>query len=109
MMLLSELLAKPITAFKDLDYVFHYFKPASTLAPYAVWIEQNDDDMSADNQKAERCLEGIIDFYTPHEGDVRVDAIETALQSMSASWNLTAVQFEEETQLIHYSWDWSVQ
>lgn len=108
MKLLSELLAEPITAFKDLDYVFHYFKPASVQAPYAVWIEQNDDDLHADDQKAERCLEGIIDFYTLTEGDVRVDAIESALQSMSSSWNLTAVQYEEDTALIHFSWDWSV-
>ncbi len=108
MKLLSELLAEPITAFKDLDYVFHYFKPASVQAPYAVWIEQNDDDFHSDDQKAERCLEGIIDFYTLEEGDTRVDAIETALQSMSASWSLTAVQYEEDTALIHFSWDWSV-
>ena len=108
MKLLSELLAAPIDAFKDLDYVFHYHKPANTTAPYAVWIEQNDEDFHADNGKAERCLEGIIDFYTLAEGDVRVDAIESALQSMSASWYLSAVQYEEETNLIHFSWDWSV-
>lgn len=108
MKLLSDLLSKPITAFKDLDYVFHYHKPANVTAPYAVWIEQNDDDFHADDDRAERCLEGIIDFYTQTEGDVKVDAIETALQSMSASWSLTGVQYEEDTALIHYSWDWSV-
>lgn len=108
MKLLSDLLSKPITAFKDLDYVFHYHKPANVTAPYAVWIEQNDDDFHSDNLKAERCLEGIIDFYTQTEGDVRVDAIESALQSMSSSWTLSAVQYEEDTALIHFSWDWSV-
>lgn len=108
MKMLSDLLSKPITAFKDLDYVFHYFKPASVQAPYAVWIEQNDSDFHSDNSKAERCLEAIIDFYTKDEADVRIDAIETALQSMGASWSLSAVQYEEDTALIHFSWDWSV-
>lgn len=108
MKLLSDLLLKPITAFKDLDYVFHYCKPVNTEAPYAVWIEQNDSDFHADNSRAERCLEGIVDFYTQAEGDVKVDAIEEALESMGASWTLSAVQFEEDTLLIHFSWDWSV-
>ena len=108
MKLLSSLLAEPIEAFKDLDYVYHYFKPATVQAPYAVWIEQNDNSFNADNEKAERCLEGIIDFYTQTEADAKIDEIESALSSMGGSWGLTSVQYEEDTALIHFSWDWSV-
>lgn len=108
MKLLSELIAKPITAFTDLDYVYHYFKPASKTAPYAVWMEQNEDSFHGDNEKAERCLEGVMEFYTQTPQDPKLDEIEAALQSMSGSWSLTAVQYEEDTALIHFSWDWSV-
>ena len=109
MKLLTKLLEEPIVAFKDLNYVFHYNKPANTTAPYAVWIEQAEESFNSDNQKAERSLTGVLDFYTQTECDPKLDELETALASMGATWTLSSVQYEEDTLLIHFSWDWSVE
>lgn len=109
MTLLTTLLEKPIKAFKDLKFVYHYFKPAKVKAPYAVWLEHTDDSFNADNEKAERVLNGIIDYYTQTENDSNLDLIEGAMNSMSSSWSLVAVQYEEDTMLIHFSWEWSVE
>ena len=108
MKLLTKLLEAPIDAFKNKDYVFHYFKPAEIQAPYAVWIEQSEESFWADNGKGERSLSGTLDFYTQTEGDSKLDELEEAMQSMGASWYLSSVQFEEDTLLIHFSWEWSV-
>lgn len=109
MKLLTKLLEAPVEAFKDLNYVFHYNKPTNTQAPYAVWTEQAEDSFHADNEKAERSLTGVLDFYTQTEGDSKLDDLETALISMGATWSLTSVQYEEDTMLIHFTWDWSVE
>lgn len=108
MKLLTKLLEAPIDAFKGFDYVFHYFKPANIQAPYAVWTEQGEESFFADNGKGERSLSGVLDFYTQTEADSKLDDLEEALQSMGASWYLSSVQFEEDTMLIHFTWDWSV-
>ena len=64
MKLLTKLLEAPIDAFKNKDFVFHYFKPANIQAPYAVWIDQGEESFWADNGKGERSLSGTLDFYT---------------------------------------------
>ena len=53
-------------------------------------------------------LNGTIDFYSLEEADSKLDDIENALASLGATWTLSSVQFEEDTNLIHTSWDWSV-
>lgn len=105
---LTNLINEPMTAFGVLGFAYHYVKPEATIAPYAVWQENGDAGFNADNSKKERVLEGIIDFFTLDENDAKLDSIENALIEMGASWSLTAVQYEQETRLIHYSWDWSI-
>lgn len=108
MKLLSELLAQPIEAFEEMDYIFHYFKPSEIQAPYGVWIEGPEESFSADNAKAERTLTCTMEFYSQTEADSKIDEIEAALITMGASWTFVGSQYEEETALIHYSWEWSV-
>lgn len=73
-----------------------------------VWQEQAESSFHSNNSKSERALEGVCDFYTLEENDSKIDEIENALEGMGASWQLTSVQFESESELIHFSWDWSV-
>lgn len=105
---LTNLIKIPRDEFAKLNYCFHYEKPASKKAPYAVWQEQQESSFHSDNSKSERALEGVIDFYTLNEDDSKVDEIESALINIGASWSLTSVMFESETNLIHFTWDWSV-
>lgn len=112
MMLLTQLLEIPFTTFGEIEDVniYHYRKPSTVKAPYAVWQEENDDSFYSDNGKSERSLNGILDYYTTVNNDIdpNLDTLEQALIDMGASWALTATQYEADTNLIHYSWDWSV-
>lgn len=103
---LTQLLEGPKEAFDELNYCFHYRRPEGFEAPYAVWTESDDDSFNANNKKGERVLNGTLDFFTL-KPDSKLDELEAAMEAFEASWGLTAVQFEEETNLIHYSWEWS--
>ena len=106
---LTNLLLIPKDEFKKLSYCYHYNKPASVKAPYAVWQEQGEKSFNSDNQKSERSLEGVVDFYSTTESDSKLDEIEQALVNMGASWSLTSVMFESESNLIHFTWNFSVE
>lgn len=108
MMYLTSMMAKPLSGFGELDFCYHYTKGAMTTVPYAVWQERGESDFHSDNQKSERALEGVIDFFTLNECDTRADSIEAALVNMGAAWSLSSVQFEDDTNYIHMHWDWSV-
>lgn len=103
---LTQILEGPKDAFDELSYVYHYRRPENVQAPYAVWQEQSDDSFNSDNRRSERAIDGTLEFFTKTP-DGKLDELEKALESFGASWSLSAVQFEPDTNLIHYSWDWS--
>jgi len=105
---LCGLLDIPYQEFKKLDHVYHYLKPENIDAPYAIWQETNEASFYSNNKKSERALEGILDYFTLDENDSFLDTLEAAMDKMGASWSLSAVQYEEQTNLIHFSWDWQV-
>lgn len=108
MMYLTSMMAKPLSGFGELDFCYHYTKGALTTVPYAVWQERGESDFHSDNHKSERALEGVIDYFTLNECDTNADSIEEALVHMGASWSLSSVAFEDDTNLIHLHWDWAV-
>ena len=107
---LTNLLNIPYQVFASLEDVdvYHYHAPNNKEAPYAIWKEENDESFCSDNRRSERVIAGILDYYTLDDMDPNLDVLEQALESFGASWKLTASQFEDETNLIHYSWDWQV-
>lgn len=107
---LTQLLDLPYQIFKTIEGVdvYHYEKPAAKQAPYAIWKEEGDESFNSDNQKSERGLQGILDYYTLDDMDPALDELEKAMEKMGASWQLTSSQIEENTHLKHYSWDWTV-
>lgn len=88
--------------------VYHYEKPAAVRAPYIIWSERGEgDSMHSDNHKEEQVITGAIDLYTLTEFDPLVDLIQSALDGVCA-WRLDSVMYEDDTKLIHYSWDFEV-
>lgn len=85
----------------------HYWRPRMQ-APYLIWAEDGENGYSADNIKSEQAITGVADYYTKQEYDPAVDAIQNAMNAYGISWRLVSVQYEDETCLIHYSWDWEV-
>jgi len=89
--------------------VYHYWRPRLT-APYVVWAEDGEaGSFHADDHKKEQVIAGFIDFYTRKEFDTIADSIQTVLYGLQGepfTWRLESVQYEDETNLIHYQWTW---
>ena len=88
--------------------VWRYHAPDMAKPPYLVWAEDGANDFSADGRHCERAWQGTIDLYTLNEADGLADAVEDALDKTRAAWYLNSVQYEEETELIHYEWVFEV-
>lgn len=84
---------------------YHLEKPASVVAPYAIWQEDSEgQSQHADNHKVEQVIEVTIDYYTLTEYDAMVDSIQDALNDSQIAWSLNSFQYEDETKLLHYEW-----
>lgn len=88
---------------------YHYRRPRTPDRAYIVWAEDGEDQsFSAGNRKAEQQIHGYADYFTTVEFDPVVDAIQEALADpeLMAGWSLESVEHEDETNLIHYRWQW---
>lgn len=89
------------------DETYHYWRPMKSV-PYAIWQEDGEDgSFDTNNRKAEQQIHGTLDYFTKKEFDEVVDDIQTYLNSLNDfGWRLNLVQYEEETNLIHFEWEW---
>lgn len=87
--------------------VYHYAAVANASPPYVVWQEDGANDLEAGNRHIERAYTGTIDLYTLEDGDPLMEAIPDALnEAQEIAWYLNSVQYEDDTELIHYEWVW---
>ena len=86
------------------DISYHYRRPPE-MKRFIVWQEEAEDmSFSANNRKQEICMTGTIDVYTPNEYDQLIDDLTAALaQAQRIQAQINAVQYEDETGLIHYT------
>jgi hypothetical protein len=91
-------------------YIYHYERAEDYQLPYGVWAEQGEgDSFHAGNAKAEQTIEGVLDFYTQEEFDPLADAIQECLDGIEGcAWSWTNTQYEDETKLIHFTWEWEL-
>lgn len=89
--------------------IYHYWHPR-LQAPYCIWAEDGEgDSLWANNHQKEQVINGTIDYFTKEDLDPMVDIIQTKLNEVEGlGWSLDSVMYEDETNLIHYSWDWSI-
>lgn len=89
--------------------VYHYTRPANIKPAWVVWQEDSEaDSVEVDNRKQEQQVHGTIDCYTQIEFDPLLDEIQDALNSAGIGWSLLTVQYEDETNLIHYEWEFYI-
>lgn len=100
--------ADALTSISDLR-VYHYWRPEMN-APFCVWAEDGESSsLEANNHKREQAIGGAIDYFTKVEYDEQIDKIQHALNGVEGlGWKLNSVQYEEETNLIHYEWRFTV-
>lgn len=94
------------TPFLELDCtVSHYRRTAKP--PFVVWAEDGEDEaINANNHKSEQQLTGRVDLFTLAEFDTLADDVQEILNAEDVGWTLDSVQYEEETNLIHFQWRW---
>ena len=85
---------------------YHYRRPPKPVESYIVWAEDSEaESMDAENRKAEQQIHGTIDYFTRTEFDANVDRIQEALNDAGIGFRLNSVQYEDETDLIHFEWE----
>ena len=89
--------------------VYHFWHPRLE-APYCIWAEESEgDSLHTGNHKTEQVITGTIDYFTKEDFDPMVDKIQDALNNVEVlGWSLSSVLYENETNLIHYTWDWEI-
>lgn len=88
--------------------VFHYWRFGAD-APYCIWQEDGETSLQANNHKAEQGITGSVDYFTLTEYDGNVDAIQMALNSVeNLAWRFDGSDYEEDTNLIHHHWRWTL-
>lgn len=110
-MTFSEKLKRMRDALTAIDglTVYHYFRP-QMQAPFCVWAEDGESESQwGNNHMLEQVLSGTVDYYTHDEYDGVIDLIQDALNSIeTCGWNLESVQYEDETNLVHFEWFWRI-
>lgn len=106
--MISKLKIIPETILKVSKNVGHYeaFKKTDQ---YIVWAEDAEgSSLEGDNKKLNQSIQGTIDYFTKEDMDPAVDRIQAELKAADISFYLNSVQYEEETQYIHYEWVFEV-
>lgn len=76
---------------------------------YIVWMEDGaGDTLAADNRCEEQVLTGTIHYFTKHEKDQNMRAIQEALCDADIAWQLASIQHEQDTGYTHYEWRWEM-
>lgn len=89
---------------------YHYRRPPAIKSEYGVWAEDAEQSsFHADSMKVEQQIHGTVDYYTLIEFNPILDDIQQALENVTpGGWYLSSVQYEDETNLIHYEWEFEV-
>lgn len=106
--MISKIKIIPETLLKVSKNVGHYeaFEKADQ---YIVWAEDAEgSSLEGDNKKLNQSIRGTIDYFTKEDMDPAVDRIQAELKAADISFYLNSVQYEEETQYIHYEWVFEV-
>ena len=75
---------------------------------YAVWQEEDPNDLVAEGRHAERAVRGSTDFFTKAENDPWPALFEQSLTDAGIAWRWNSTQFEPDTGYIHFEWLWEV-
>ncbi len=93
-----------LTVSKD---VYH-FEALKKKDKYIVWAEDGEGNSEHADNKKNQVIQGTIDYFTKDDADPVVEEIQEALELYEISYKLNSVQYEDETEYIHYEWIWEV-
>ena len=109
MMSITETLSGFFNLFYNLPCVVTHYTRTKAAPPFLIWAEDGEEEsFHSNNRKSEQQITGTVNYYTKTEFDPLVDVIQSILNDNTIAWTLEAVMYEEETELIHYTWRWSI-
>lgn len=88
-------------------YKFAHF--AWSHAPegdYGTWGEDIGNEFTAGNVVAETVMNGFVDYFTRDDSGAPKETIEKAMTDEGIVFHLDAVQYENDTGYIHYTWEY---
>ena len=87
------------------DVTVYHYEALNQKAPYIVWAEDGGNQFFGGNRIREQAVTATVDLYTKAEYGELPDAIQKALDDGGIAWSLSAAAYEDDTRLIHYTWD----
>ena len=94
---------------KAISSVIHHYKRNEVSAPFGVWAEQYEEDSNySDNHKQDQGIHIQLDYYTQEEFDEVLDDLQDYFDANEYPWNLDSVLYEDDTNMIHYTWSFTV-
>lgn len=87
------------------DVTVYHYEALNQKAPYIVWAEDGGNQLFAGNRMREQAVTATVDLYTKAEYGELPDAIQKALDGGGIAWSLSAALYEDDTRLIHYTWE----
>lgn len=60
-----------------------------------------------DNRMAEQLLTGQVHLFSRTADTAGFNAVQHVLDGLRVVWRLSAVQYEQDTRLLHYTWVWT--
>lgn len=88
-------------------YKFAHF--AWSHAPegdYGTWGEDSGNEFTAGDVVAETVMNGFVDYFTRADSGAPKETIEKAMTDAGIVFHLDAVQYENDTGYIHYTWEY---
>lgn len=96
-----------IASLADLGYQFAHF--AWSHAPegdYGTYGEDTGNEFKAGGIVAEQVMNGFVDYFTRDDSGAAQHDIQDAMTDAGIVWHLDAVQYENDTGYIHYTWEY---
>lgn len=83
-----------------------HFYSKSEVFPYIVWKENSEgSEVAADNKKIQYSLNYSVDLYLKKPDADLIRRLENAFNTFRVSFQLTNVEYNEETEIIHYHYE----
>lgn len=101
------MISDAIAALELKGYSFAHF--AWSHAPegdYGTWGEDTGNEFAIGNVVAEQVMNGFLDFFTRDDSGTPKADIQKAMTDAGIVWNLDAIQYENDTGYIHYTWEY---
>ena len=87
------------------DVMVYHYEALNQKAPYIVWAEDGGNQFFGGNRMREQAVTATVDLYTKAEYGELPDASQKAMDDGGIAWSLSAAAYEDDTGLIHYTWD----